>query len=344
MEQTLLRPHITERTHLGDISVHNELAVVPIMSSTTGGPEYITLREAFSAGGFSVAEISESGSVPNLKVINGTGRNVLMLDGEELAGAKQNRILNTTILLPAGDSRVIPVSCTEQGRWSYSSREFSDSGYMMSRSIRSRKTESVSESIRCCKTFVSDQGDVWDGISEFHRSHGTSSDTGAMRDAYEARRESMESYQGHFPCQDGQCGMAVLIKGRVAGIEFLSRPEAYRQVHEKLLGSYVMDIPMARAGRSAPSELKVRKILDVIMLAAEERFPSVGMGEDCRYTAEGLVGSALAVEDWCVHAAFFRADTRRQDSGRLRDYMSPMSQRRGYRTSDTLVRSGNFPE
>jgi hypothetical protein len=36
---------------------------------------------------------------------------VLILDGEELVGTKQNRIVNTTILVAAGCEIVIPVSC-----------------------------------------------------------------------------------------------------------------------------------------------------------------------------------------------------------------------------------------
>jgi hypothetical protein len=40
-----------------------------------------------------------------------------LLDGEELIGAKQNRALNLTILAPAKQVIVIPVSCVEAGRW-----------------------------------------------------------------------------------------------------------------------------------------------------------------------------------------------------------------------------------
>lgn len=335
--ENLLRKHLADRVHLGEIAVHKELAVVPLLANETGGPDYITLKQAFAVGGFAITEISEGGSVPNLKVINGTGRHVLLLDGEELSGAKQNRVLNASILLPAGESRVIPVSCTEQGRWSYSSREFADSEVMMSRSLRSRKNESVAFSVRTSRSYASDQGAVWDGIETFHRSHNTSSGTGAMKDAYESRRDSVESYQQHFTWQEGQCGMAVLLKGRVVGIEFLSLPDAYRQLHEKLLGSYIMDIPLARAGRSEPSVKKVQKIMERVMAAVEERFPSVGLGEDCRYTAQGLVGSALLCEGWYVHAAFFRDDSRKTTQGGSElERMSSLSRRRGYRRYEPL--------
>jgi hypothetical protein len=203
----------------------------------------------------------------------------------------------------------------------------------MSRSIRSLKNEAVSFSVRESSTYASDQCGVWEGIAAFHRSHGTTSETGAMRDACEQRREGLVAYLASFPCQENQCGMAVLIKGRVAGVEFVSRAGAYSHIHGKLLGSYVMDIPMAPAGSSGPSEKKVVKILDRVMSATEERFPSVGAGEDCRFTAQGLVGSALACGNWYVHSAFFRSDRRSGNRDSSCERMSSMAMRRGYRRS-----------
>lgn len=330
-----MRKHITERFHLGDMAVHKELAVIPLLSSEAGGPDYITLKEALADGSMVVNEVSQGGSVPELKVVNDGKRSVLMLDGEELAGAKQNRVLNTTILVAAGASVVIPVSCTEQGRWSYRSANFEDSGVMMSRSVRSMKSYSVSASLDRDQSYRSDQGAVWSGIEELHASQGTSSRTGAMKDSYDARRNDISSFEEAFVCLEGQCGMAVMIKGRVAGIEMVSRPEAYRQLHAKLIGSYAMDIPLAKSGKSGPDPAKVQKILERIMTAEEKRFPSVGLGEDCRYTAQGLVGSALSVDEWYVHMAFFRRDAS-QESG-PRERMSSMSRRRSYRSGSGEV-------
>ncbi len=100
-----------------------------------------------SEGLLSVAEVNEEGSVPELKVTNAADMSVLLLDGEELMGAKQNRVLNTSILLVVKSETIIPVSCTEHGRWSYSSPAFSDSGVVMSPSLRMRKVSSVSTSL-----------------------------------------------------------------------------------------------------------------------------------------------------------------------------------------------------
>ena len=327
---TILRGHIADGLHLGELQIHNDLALAPLFGTRIGGPDYITVKEALASGRLTISEVSQGGSVPELKLINDCDRDVLMLDGEELAGAKQNRVLNTTILVAAGGSALIPVSCTEQGRWSYKSANFEDSNVSMSPSLRSRKNASVSCSLAESRGYRSDQGEVWESIEELHSSHSTSSGTGAMKDAYEARRDDLSSYLEAFPCQDGQCGMAVLIKGRVAGVEMVSRPEAYLQLHAKLLNSYAMDIPRSRPGKSPANIDKVRKILESMMEAEERRFPSVGRGEDCRYTAKGILGSALLVEGWIVHMAFFRSSEQQRGAG-SEDRMAPLSRRRATR-------------
>ncbi len=89
----------------------------PMLSPYAVAANYLTLDQVLTEGLIEVSDVSESGSVPELKVINKAAKMVLILDGEELVGAKQNRIVNTTILVAVRCTMVIPVSCVEQGRW-----------------------------------------------------------------------------------------------------------------------------------------------------------------------------------------------------------------------------------
>ena len=129
-----------EALELGEPTVHRNLAVFPLLGGRGGRPPYDTLKEALDAGTVTVAEVSEGGSVPRLALENRGERPVLVIDGEELVGAKQNRVLNLTILAPAGKSIVIPVSCVEQGRWSYRSRHFEDHGRILFSKARAAKS------------------------------------------------------------------------------------------------------------------------------------------------------------------------------------------------------------
>jgi hypothetical protein len=74
-------------------------------------PDYLTLDQAQSAGHVRLEEVSGVGRINVLRVINSGRFPVLILDGEELIGAKQNRIANVTVLVPPQRSLRIPVSC-----------------------------------------------------------------------------------------------------------------------------------------------------------------------------------------------------------------------------------------
>lgn len=58
-----------------------------------------------------------SPTVRTLKLINTSALPVLILDGEELVGGWQNRIVTTTLLVPARTTFDLPVSCVEAQRW-----------------------------------------------------------------------------------------------------------------------------------------------------------------------------------------------------------------------------------
>src|SRR5688572_15771539 len=86
-----------------EVSFHNltMLPLAPRQARAEAPPAYATLDEALALGLIEITEISEAGSVPELRVVNRADRSTLIVDGEELVGAKQNRIVNLTILVPA---------------------------------------------------------------------------------------------------------------------------------------------------------------------------------------------------------------------------------------------------
>lgn len=128
-------------------TVHN-LAMFPLLDSGDMEPAYLTLDEALKQHVITIDEVSESGSVPELKLVNLGALPVLLMDGEELVGAKQNRILNLTILVAALTTTVIPVSCVEAGRWSRRSATFGSADRTHYAAGRAMKMEQVSESLK----------------------------------------------------------------------------------------------------------------------------------------------------------------------------------------------------
>src|SRR4051812_28402098 len=113
------------RLKIGDAQTFNRITIKPIFVDTDFSLPFLTLEEAFERDAIEITEKSEGGSVPELLVKNKGDLDVIIIEGEEVRGAKQNRIVNTTIIIPAGEEIIVPVSCVEQGRWHYTSRKFS---------------------------------------------------------------------------------------------------------------------------------------------------------------------------------------------------------------------------
>ena len=294
---------------LGEPRIHKGLGLWPVLAEPCLAPAYLTFVEAQPLQGFRITEVSEGGSVPSLRVVNETAHHVLLFDGEELRGAKQNRILNTTILVAAGSTLDVPVSCTESGRWSYQSHEFTSSGSLAYHELRKRKAEAVRENLQACHSPTSDQGAVWDEIEQLHAAGGTAdkSQTRAMLDAYEGRRREIEDFSREVPCLDGQCGLLAVLGDRVEGVDVLSRPEAYARLHRRLVESHAMDFLVRKRGESPkPADpLAPARFLAEAALAEESVHKSPGLGDDHRLTFRWGHGAALRGEETVVHLALF---------------------------------------
>ncbi|MCX8118343.1 MAG: hypothetical protein N3G78_10465 [Desulfobacterota bacterium] len=325
-----MNPIIVEfltKIELGEPRVFENMAVVALFTSLEGGPPYITLGEALEKRLLTITEVSQAGSVPELKVVNRADIPILLLDGEELEGAKQNRVLNTTILLKEGAETIIPVSCTEQGRWAYASREFEPSGNLMYKKARAKKVASVSRSLKDSLAYASNQREVWDELTYLAKDAQVFSPTQAMRDVFEAKEEELAVFLKAFPCLEDQKGILVIVNGKAVGFDILSRSQAYKQIHGKLVKSYAMDALFRKEkGTHSPIEREASRFIEEAKTCQEERYESVGYGWDHRFEGKTIVGSSLVYQDTVIHMAFFRAE----ETDRAGRISSP-SRRRAFR-------------
>jgi len=296
-----------EKAKIGRKQSYRNLAVFPLLSPYATALEYIMLDEALDKGLMEVAEVDASGSVPELKVVNQSPKMILILDGEELVGAKQNRIVNTTILIQAKTTTVIPVSCVEQGRWSYRSPRFHSQKRMMSPGLRAMKARQVHDSVRASGRYRSDQGAIWDEISDKAVRMDAESPSMAMAEMYEKKRSSLQKYVNYFRLTDMQVGAVFAINGKVVGLDGFGKPETFTSVFKKLVQSYALDaIDWLEEGKDH-KVLKgdVTRFLKASAKATIESRPSVGLGTDVRLESENLTGFALAVDDQILHFSIF---------------------------------------
>ncbi len=292
------------------------LTIIPVIREGAASEAYISLRQAFAGGSIQITEVSRGGSVPNLKVVNRGKLPVLLLDGEELRGAKQNRVLNASVLVPAASELVIPVSCTEAGRWSYRRPDFEESGNVIAGSLKPGKMDTVSQNLKCGREFQADQGAVWDGIDRLQMRMGERSGTSAMADVYTARKANLEVFERvfRFPELAGsQCGILVENDGKFAALELVSDPAVWQDVREKIVRSYaieVVDRPEGELRRVEPAGNEIGRLFTDLTL---EGFKSVGLGDDLRFEKPELLGSALVWEKQLVHLAAYPRATKLED-------------------------------
>jgi len=328
MQNNLIEMQLGQLT-VGEAQWIHNLSVYPLLAKEDGLPGYLTLDQALNDRRARITEVSESGHVPELTFENLTDQPILLLDGEELVGAKQNRVLNVTLLVLGGTRLVIPVSCVEMGRWSHNSPEFSSGGRALYSRARAAKMEQVSASLRRSGSRESDQGAIWEDIALKMNERGEASATHAMADIYAGAETRLSDYDEAFHPVERQVGAVFAIDGQVAGMELFDAPAAFAAYLPKLVKSYALDALDLKRGeiRAVESE-SIYRFLGQLASARQERYPASGAGEDVRLEGEGVSGGALEHGGKLVHLAAYHVERRGSEPDG--EYVSPMA-RSSYR-------------
>ena len=312
---------LSSRLSIGAAQVFRNLTVLPLIDVTAPPTGWLTLDQAIGRGVAEISEISEHGSVPQLRLRNRAGEPLFLLDGEELVGAKQNRILNLSILAPAGSGLEIPVSCVEQGRWSWRSRQFQNTERVIYSKLRRSNSEAVSRSLDRDGSSRGDQGRVWDDIEMKSARMSVHSDTSAASALYEHYGRDLDEFVGSVEVLPGQVGAAFVVNGRFAGLDLLGGPDLVPDLLPKLVRSYALDALEdndVADGRDRPprdpapagAEAAVRTALEGAGRLSPSRTRAVGEGEDVRLRGAGLVGAALIAGGGVAHLSLWSADYR----------------------------------
>ncbi len=297
-------------TQIGTPVSFRNLTLFPILGEgAAGGAEYLTLEEALARKEARVTEVCESGSVPELLFANEGALPIFLLDGEELIGARQNRVLNLSILVAGGRTLVIPVSCVERGRWHARSREFSSAARAQYSKGRASRMAQVTESMKHGGR-QSDQQAVWHDLELKFGELAADSPTRAMSDIYDGESARLEGYVRKFLPERGQVGALFGIGGRVAGIELFCSDVMLSKLLPKLVRSYGLDAlgeTGEEPGGAALTVKEAARFMSRIGRARALRMPALGEGEDVRLSGRTLSGAALIKDGAVVHLSAFPA-------------------------------------
>ena len=326
---------------LGDIRLdeplaYRKLTVFPLTRPVDGPPEYLTLDQAMADSSIKIGEVSESGNVPEIRFENTGSKPTLLIDGEEISGGKQNRILNISILAPAKETITIPVTCVEAGRWgrhdsgyrrerdrilrSRHRAEFEEADHIAFMRMRRAKHVAVSQNLKAAGSRYASQAEVWSEIEALDGDMGTRSPTRAMRDSYEQRRQSLEEYVQALPMVKDQVGVAFALNNRLVGLDLFDHPHTLSRILPKLIRSHAMEaLREPDTVAEVASVDAARDFIGEIVNATTTRYPAVGEGEDLRLESNQIVGGALEARARLIHlCAFVEDDSLKGFNGRRR--------------------------
>jgi hypothetical protein len=319
---------------LGSPLQHDRLTIHPLIAQEAPDLPFALMAEALELGTLRITEV-DSGVVGELLAINGGAAPILVLDGEQLIGAKQNRTTNRSILLAPQSETRIPVSCMEQGRWHQESTHFRPSKHGSPSDVRRRAREvevSHADSVYGAppEVLASAQGEVWGAIREKFEQLGDVSPTSALDHLYERRDADLETWAAAFPSQPGQVGLLAFAADRPLGLDVIGCARLYGKLHDRLLRGYILDALSMRAPARAPGEGAAQRYLDSVSSAKRVPTRTVGVGSYAVVTG-AVIGGELTYEERVAHLSAFPVSTapRRPSPAPIYDApISPPSRRR----------------
>jgi len=210
-------------------------------------------KKAIGGGRLVVEEIG-SGEVSRLRATNKGRRPVMLVAGEGVKGAKQDRVINITIVVEPSKSVVLPVSCVERGRWRYSGSATFKSAAFATSAVRGRLLRDVAKNVAAgARGFRGDQDMVWHAVAGEARRHFAESPTENLNEVYEKRGEELEKALKKLRYPEGAVGAAVFQDGELVSIDVFPHPALASEYWGEIAKSAAME-SLARGNRGGDAK------------------------------------------------------------------------------------------
>jgi len=242
-----------------------------------------------AAGTVAVSEASEKGEVPVLVIDNGGDLPVLLVEGEEVRGGKQNRMLRGSVLAAKGRT-LVPVACTQRGRWDHGIQPFA-AGTCCPPSLR-----------RALKDWSAGrQSRMWANIRQYHWRLVVNSPSENMSDSLDTHRGRVEALRRQLPYVEGASGIVVAIGPNVC-IDIFDRPSTLEKLWDRLAEGCALDAINAKDDEAGDSRSSVELYMETIRNMRWQPVETVGLGEAYRAAGDGgSLATALVAGDTLVH-------------------------------------------
>ena len=281
------------------------LVLFPVHSSAPAAPEYLAGPAAEAAGVLGVMEQDDGADVNSLVVHNKGALPVLLVEGETVIGAKQNRTLAVSVLVAAASTVDVPVSCVEAGRWGHENLVTRSSRHVPS-DLRRIQYAGRAAARRACAGVQTDQGGVWDRVAAYQSEFAAASGTGALEDVYVQVGPELDALLAGVAPEPDQHGVIVAVGGKVRGIDLFDKPSTLAAYWDGLVAGYALDALRTPAADVTVADAQA--FLDRLDGAVDDVSAATGLGFDHDLAGDGVAGHALEWEGAHVHLAAFATD------------------------------------
>ena len=303
-----------------DVKHNNHLTIAQIKYSDQNSFYYISLHEAVNLGKIVIEEVSDSGIVNEVFIINQSDMSVFIMDGDLLRGAKQNRVLNSSVLLAPNSKNLIPVSCVERGRWSHTVSSFIPSDEIAAKNIRMDKHDDIyNKGNTIHKKHSVSQSKVWDNVSDCFDKSGLvgQSSTESHSDMFHYKRNNFRSYVNGFKCNLEANGLVYLINNKIMGCELFNRTNIYAVYFDKILTTIGFEIDSKLYGKNIYNSTfgsheimatyEIEDMLSSIFVGFDNHIkgvdicPAIALGEESRYKSNQNMFYSLFFNNHMIH-------------------------------------------
>ena len=261
--------------------------------------DYKNLSYALANNLIVINEINDSGSVPQLLCKNNSNSYILILAGEEIVGAKQNRIVNASLILSPKKEIYIPVSCVEEGRWAFKSRNFTK-GTNAYPDLKRKLYEDVNRSRDVGVGHQSNQGRIWGDIKSKEAQFNKFSNTGAMHELYE-ESDQLNHFIAKNNDMDGS-GMVTFINGSVASFDILPSKKFFNEVFSELVKSAHQQSRLYKnSSKTYSFYFSTTMFLNKLKKSYYKTFEGVDLGENNSIKSNSIGGDFLSYDKDIIH-------------------------------------------
>ena len=281
----------------------NNIAIFFLSSMEKNNNKYLSLSEAMDTKQVQISEINKKGLITKLSISNKSSNNIIILGGEIIIGTqiRQDRIVDSTVLIPGYTTATINTFCGEAFRWSSNlSSEISTSKSLYFSSGRANSAADTNN--KYIKQFR-----IWSEINEKINDFNVKSFTNSVNQIYKKKKDDLEEIVNFFKIPTEAVGVAIGINNQLVSVDVFSNTCLLQTYFPKIIRSIALDSFRKTNKKSFLNKKNVYTFLRQIHQMKKQKHKVIEgtLGEELQFNNETLVGSILLCNEQIAHFSAF---------------------------------------